>query len=60
MNKVFSTTDPTYSTFVTMEDLFLQEFVVEKLTRLTVIPCKFRSAAVARLFDLKSMAGGQI
>ena len=52
MNKIFSPTDSADSTFFTMEDLFLQEFVVEELTDLTVIPGKFRSAAVARLFDL--------
>jgi hypothetical protein len=52
MNKVFSPTDSAYSTFFTMEDPFLQEFVVEELTDLTVIPGKFCSAAVTRLFDL--------
>jgi hypothetical protein len=52
MNKVFSPSNSAYSTFFTMEDLLFQEFVVEELTDLTVIPGKFRSAAVAILFDL--------
>jgi uncharacterized membrane protein len=54
MNKVFSPTYSAYSTLFTMEDPFLQEFVVEELADLAVIPGEFRSTAVARLFDLRA------
>jgi hypothetical protein len=54
MNKVFSPAYSAYSTLFTMEDPFLQEFVVEELADLAVIPGEFCSTAIARLFDLRT------
>jgi hypothetical protein len=54
MNKVFSPPYSAYSTLFTMEDPFLQEFIVEELADLAVIPGEFCTAAVARLFDLRA------
>ena len=53
MVKILFSTDSTNSTLIAVEYLLLQEFVVEELTDLTIIPSKLDAAVVAGLLDLK-------
>jgi hypothetical protein len=50
--EILSSTYPTYSTLIAMEDLFLKVFIIQELAYLTVIPCEFDATVVARLLDL--------